>query len=157
MALAALTAALLGAGPAGAAVDVSARTCSKRTAQAHLNEVRAARSRPDRLLCFDFTRDRRRDMVFSVVRRGATNGATSWVALRRRRAGGWRVAGRGSAWGGRSSRRGRLRIARRGRDVLVTVPVWRAGDSAACPTGGLRRRLYRWRSGRLRTVRRSRV
>lgn len=92
-------------------------------------------------ICFDFTGDRRRDVVFAI-HGGGSGGAAQWAAFRHTR-----------AQRGPLGRRFRLiaepragqqtMLERRGRLVVVKNPIWRPGDPNAAPSGGELHRVYR--------------
>jgi hypothetical protein len=94
-------------------------------------------------ICFDFTRDGRRDIAFTVYS-GGTAGDIAWVVLLRQPAS-WQVAGFGGGY--------KLGLARIGRDVVVTQPVYKKNDPNCCPTGGFDHQAYRWNGVRFALVR----
>lgn len=140
--------ALLAVVAAAAAVPAhgSSQTCRVATARAAIASTRlrmtmlgpsAARVDPksaDRVICFDFTRDGRRDLAVTIAS-GGTAGDTGFVVFRATTAG-WRVA---LAAGGY-----KLGIARSGHDLVVSQPVYRKADPNCCPTGGFDRKRYHW-------------
>jgi hypothetical protein len=88
----------------------------------------------DRVICFDFTRDRRVDLAVSIAS-GGTAGDIGFVVFRATAAG-WRVALGGGGY--------KLGLVRVGGDVVVTQPVYRKNDPNCCPTGGFDHVRYRW-------------
>ena len=104
-------------------------------------------TRRGQTLCFDFTGDGRRDIVFTGWE-FANSGAHYWAAFRAR-GGGWTsvIFKRDCC---RVRRATRLRIARSGATVVVSQPIYRKADSGCCPTGGTRTGRWRWNGVTLR-------
>lgn len=106
-------------------------------------------------ICFDFTGDRRREVVFAI-HGGGSGGAAHWAAFRRTR-----------SKRGPLGRRFRLiaepragqqtMLERRGRLVVVKNPIWRPGDPNAGPSGGELHSLYRIRTNSVKLVRKYHV
>jgi hypothetical protein len=94
-------------------------------------------------VCFDFTRDGRKDIAFTV-NSGGTAGDIAWVVLVRQPSI-WQVAAFGGGY--------KLGLARIGRDVVVTQPVYKKSDPNCCPTGGFDHQAYRWNGVRFALVR----
>jgi hypothetical protein len=138
----ALALAALSVGPAQAARS----TCTQATGRAaiastHLrmtllgdSPTRVDPSSADQILCYDFTRDGRRDLAVTIAS-GGTAGDIGFVVFRGTRAG-WRVA---LAMGGY-----KLGISRVGGDLVSSQPVYRKNDPNCCPTGGFDHRRYHW-------------
>lgn len=94
-------------------------------------------------ICFDFTRDGRRDIAFTVYS-GGTAGDIAWVVLVRQPST-WQVAAFGGGY--------KLGLARIRSDVVVTQPVYKKSDPNCCPTGGFDHQAYRWNGVRFALVR----
>jgi hypothetical protein len=92
----------------------------------------------DQVICFDFTRDGRIDLAASIAS-GGTAGDIGFVVFRGTPAG-WRVALTGGGY--------KLRLARVGRDLVETQPVYKPNDPNCCPTGGFDHQRFRWRGTR---------
>jgi hypothetical protein len=140
---------------AAASAPANAASCSRATANA---AIRAARphvsyvaigsvpvkpSDVDAFFCFDFRRDGRTDLAFTVAS-GGTAGDVAWVALVRT-ASGWRVAHSQSGY--------KLSLYRVGNDLVDSQPIYRKNDANCCPTGGFDHRRWHWNGTRLAVVR----
>jgi hypothetical protein len=141
-------AAVLAPATSGAA---SATNCSRATAGA---AIRAAKphvpslaggpavvtlSEVDGLLCFDFTRDGRTDLAFTVAS-GGTAGDVAWVALARTPSGRRVVHTQGGY---------KLGLYRVGSDLVDSQPIYRKKDPNCCPSGGFDHRRWHWNGMRL--------
>ena len=138
------------AAPAGAAV--SSTPCSVAAAQAAVVRLNPKPSIPglgqgrlsihpadiDTVLCYDFTRDGRRDLAMTVAS-GGTAGDIGWLVLVATGRG-YGVARVGGGY--------KLGLARRGGDLVVTQPVYRKNDPNCCPTGGFDHRRWHWNGRR---------
>lgn len=103
-------------------------------------------------MCFDFTGDGRRDIVFTMWAY-MNHGAHYWAAFRKTRHDWKRVAYKTDCCGKRHRGGGTgIGISRSGRTTIVNEPVYRRRDAACCPSGGERSGEWAWRSGRLRLV-----
>jgi hypothetical protein len=103
--------------------------------------------------CMDFTRDGRKDIVFTVWT-AMNHGAHYWAAFRKTTHGHWkRVAFKSDCCGGHH-RYGGLGIAiqRAGSVIVVSQPIYKKNDGACCPSGGTKSRAWAWRHGKLRIV-----
>jgi hypothetical protein len=94
----------------------------------------------DKLICRDFTRDGRKDMVATVLS-GGTAATEAWVLFRAKKQG-WKLAFR---------RTGLYKagVKAKGRAVVESDPVFQTNDQNCCPTGGYDHRRYSWRRGRM--------
>lgn len=92
-------------------------------------------------LCFDFTGDGLKDIVFSgwIF---ANDGAHYWAAFRAGAEGWTRVIFKRDCC--RVRRATKIRIARSGATVVVRQPIFREKDRGCCPTGGTRTGRWRW-------------
>jgi hypothetical protein len=97
----------------------------------------------DQVICFDFTRDGRRDLAVTIAS-GGTAGDIGFAVFRSTAAG-WRVA---LATGGY-----KLGVFRVGGDVVSSQPVYRRNDPNCCPTGGFDHRRYHWNGARFAVAR----
>jgi hypothetical protein len=97
----------------------------------------------DQVLCYDFTRDGRRDIAVTIAR-GGTAGDVGFAVLRATGAG-WKVA---LARGGY-----KLGIFRLGGDVATSQPIYRKDDPNCCPTGGFDHQRFHWNGVRFVVVR----
>ncbi len=97
----------------------------------------------DELICFDFTGDGRTDLAVTVAS-GGTAGDIGWFVLRRTPTG-WRLA---LARGGY-----KVGLARVGRDLVDSQPVYRKNDPNCCPTGGFDHQRWHWNGSRFVAVR----
>jgi hypothetical protein len=88
----------------------------------------------DQVICFDFTHDGRTDLAVSIAS-GGTAGDIGFVVFRATPAG-WKVALTGDGY--------KLGLARAGRDLVETQPVYRKNDPNCCPTGGFDHRRFQW-------------
>ena len=98
----------------------------------------------DRVICRDLTGDSRKDMVVSVY--APAVGIEAWVFFRAA-ADAWKLSFR---------RTGLLRASVRieNRSVLESDPVYKAGDKRpCCPTGGHDYHRFKWRRGKMISVR----
>ena len=93
----------------------------------------------DGLLCFDFSRDGRTDLAFTVAS-GGTAGDIAWVALVRTSSG-WQVAHSQSGY--------KISLYRVGDDLVDSQPIYRKSDANCCPTGGFDHRRWHWNGTRL--------
>ncbi len=100
-------------------------------------------------LCFDFTGDGRKDIVFSGSE-FANNGAHYWAAFRARGDDWARVIFKRDCC--RVRRATKMRIGRSGATIFVTQPIFRAADRGCCPTGGTQTGRWRWTGGALKLV-----
>ncbi len=135
-------AAALTVGPAQA----TRSTCTHATARAAIastnlrmkllgdSPTRVDPNSADQILCYDFTRDGRRDLAVTIAS-GGTAGDIGFAVFRGTRAG-WRVV---LAMGGY-----KLGLARVGGDLVSSQPVYRKNDPNCCPTGGFDHRRYHW-------------
>ena len=98
---------------------------------------------PDRLICFDLTRDGRIDMAVTLFS-GGTAGDVRLVVFRGT-ASGWRVA---LVRGGY-----KLGLERVDGDLVQTQPVYRKDDPNCCPTGGFDHMRWHWNGDRFVAVR----
>lgn len=98
----------------------------------------------DRLICHDLDGDGRADLAYTIFS-GGTAGDTSWI-VELRTTGGWRVVHVGRGY--------KVALARRGRDLVETEPVYRANDPNCCPSGGFAHRRWRWTGHVLAVARR---
>jgi hypothetical protein len=88
----------------------------------------------DRVICFDFTRDGRRDLAVSIAS-GGTAGDVGFAVFRATPSG-WRVA---------LARNGyKIGIFRAGGDLVSSQPVYRRDDPNCCPTGGFDHLRFHW-------------
>jgi len=92
----------------------------------------------DQVLCHDFTRDGRVDLVVTISS-GGTAGDIGFVVFRATPAG-WRVALTMDGY--------KLGIFRVGGDLVSSQPVYRKNDPNCCPTGGFDHRRYHWNGAR---------
>jgi len=127
----------------GSAAAPSTATCTKATGDALAERLPVGYfgERIGQTLCFDFTGDGRRDIVFTgwIFR---TQGAHYWAAFR----------ARGNSWSRVTFRRdcctareaSGIKVRRLGRVIVVTQPIRKATDKACCPTGGTRTGRWRW-------------
>ena len=46
-----------------------------------------------------------------------------------------------------------IKVRRSGRVIIVSQPIYKAGDKACCPTGGTRTGRWRWAGTRLKLIR----
>jgi hypothetical protein len=101
-------------------------------------------------LCFDFTGDATKDIVFSgwVY---ASNGAHYWAAFRGLGGDSWKLVifKRDCC---RVRRANRMRISRVGATIVVTQPIYRTRDLPCCPSGGTRTGRWRWTGAKLKLV-----
>jgi hypothetical protein len=88
----------------------------------------------DEVLCFDFTRDGRRDVALTVAS-GGTAGDIAWLVLVGTKTG-FRTGKTGGGY--------KLGLDRRGSDVVVSQPVYRKDDPNCCPTGGFDHVRWHW-------------
>jgi hypothetical protein len=88
----------------------------------------------DEVLCFDFTRDGRRDLAVTIAS-GGTAGDIGFAVFRRA-AGGWRVALARSGY--------KLGLFRAGGDVVSSQPIYRKNDPNCCPSGGFDHTRFHW-------------
>ena len=143
--------ALAVAATTGAASAPSTATCTKDTGD-ELEQrlpVTYFGERIGQTLCFDFTGDGRKDIVFTgwLFR---NRGAHYWAAFR----------ARGSTWSRVIFKRdcctmrqtSGMKIRRLGRVLVVTQPIYAAKDNVCCPTGGTRTGRWRWRAMQLKLV-----
>jgi hypothetical protein len=100
-------------------------------------------------LCFDFTGDGSRDIVFSGAE-FANNGAHYWAAFRSRGDGWVRVIFKRDCC--RVRRATKMRIARSGATIVVRQPIFRTADRGCCPTGGTRTGRWRWTGSVLKLI-----
>jgi hypothetical protein len=143
-----LGATFLAAATSGAA---SGSSCLRSTANAAIRatkphvpslaggSVLVAPNEVDALLCFDFTRDGRTDLAFTVAS-GGTAGDVAWVALARTPSG-WRVVHTQGGY--------KLGLYRVGSDLVDSQPVYKKNDPNCCPTGGFDHRRWHWKGTRL--------
>ena len=102
---------------------------------------------PDRVICHDLTRDGRGDMAVRIFS-GGTAGDIAWVVFRRTAAGGWRLAhAQLHAY--------KVRLVRRGTDLVESQPIYRKNDPNCCPSGGLEETRYHWNGRRFVVTRRT--
>ena len=92
----------------------------------------------DQVICFDFTRDGRRDLAVTIAS-GGTAGDIGFVVFRAT-ATGWRVALTRDGY--------KLGLFRVGGDIGVTQPVYRKRDPNCCPTGGFDHSRFHWNGAR---------
>jgi hypothetical protein len=100
-------------------------------------------------LCFDFTGDGRKDIVFSGWLY-ANNGAHYWAAFRATATGWTRVIFKRDCC--RVRRATKIRIARSGATIVVRQPIYHKADPGCCPTGGTRTGRWRWTGSTLKLV-----
>jgi hypothetical protein len=100
-------------------------------------------------LCFDFTGDGQKDIVFSGWEY-ANNGAHYWAAFRATATGWTRVIFKRDCC--RVRRATKIRIARSGATLVVRQPIYRKADHGCCPTGGTRTGRWRWTGSTLKLV-----
>lgn len=146
-----LCAALAVAAGTGTASAPSTATCNKATGDALAERLPVGYygERVGQTLCFDFTGDGRRDIVFTgLIFR--TRGAHYWAAFR----------ARGNNWSRVTFKRdcctvrqaNGIKIRRVGRVIVVTQPIYKATDKTCCPTGGTRTGRWRWNGTTLKLV-----
>ena len=127
-----------------AALVAAALLCSPAGAKsAHAQTGVGIEGAPDRLLCFDLTRDGRRDLALTVAS-GGTAGDVAWLVLVGTPTGSRVALARGGY---------KLLLVRRGRDLVETDPVYRNNDPNCCPTGGFDHTRWRWNGHRFAVVR----
>jgi hypothetical protein len=100
--------------------------------------VRVDPASADRVICFDFTADGRRDVAVSLAS-GGTAGDIGFVVFRSV-AGGWRVALARDGY--------KLGLFRLGGDLVSSQPVYRKNDPNCCPTGGFDHQRFHWNGTR---------
>jgi hypothetical protein len=137
---------------------LTAGVCSRRVAQRLQQTLPAWRSaknfrNPGQVICYDFTGDGRRDLVFTVWAY-MNHGAHYWAAFQATPSGWARSAYRSDCCG-RDKRFGGLGIAisRSGNELVIEQPAYAADDPLCCPSQGTRTGIWKWRrSGRLSLV-----
>jgi hypothetical protein len=94
-------------------------------------------------ICFDFTRDGRRDVAFAIWTGGSAQNV-AWAVLVKTPVG-WRVA---------LTRRGyHFGLQRVGRELVMIQPVYKRDDPNCCPTGGFDKYAYGWTGKRFSLLR----
>jgi hypothetical protein len=133
----------------GAAVCSSATVKSAlRQARPHVpglgdQQVLVTPANASKVICFDFTRDGRRDLAVTVAS-GGTAGEIGWIVL----------VGKGSGWRLAHSQGGyKIGLVRMGGDVVSTQPIYRKNDPNCCPTGGFDHERWHWNGRRFVRVR----
>ena len=86
------------------------------------------------MICFDFTRDGRRDVAVTIAS-GGTAGDIGLVVFRATSTG-WRVALARDGY--------KLGLFRVGGDVVSSQPVYRKNDPICCPTAGFDHLRFHW-------------
>lgn len=102
--------------------------------------------------CFDFTGDRRKDIVFTGWE-FMNHGAHYWAAFRATRGNWTRVKFKRGCCRADPKVGAGIGINRFKRTIIVRQPVYRRDDPACCPSGGSKEGRWRWRNARLVLVR----
>jgi hypothetical protein len=139
---------LAGGGTGAAAVAPACNTATGDQLEKRL-PVGPFDNRIGQTLCFDFTGDGRRDIVFSgwVY---ANHGAHYWAAFQARADGWTRVIFKRDCC--RVRRATGMRISHSGATLIVSQPIYRKGDPACCPMGGTRTGRWRWTGAMLKLI-----
>jgi hypothetical protein len=149
--LAAVLAALaFGAAPASPATGCSLVAAKAAVARGKVfvpglsqNRVPISPSMVGGVICLDFTRDGKTDMV-AAIDSGGTAGAIAWIAFRATPSGWQRVLARSGY---------KLGLVRAGSDLISTQPIYRKNDANCCPTGGFDHDRWHWDGSKLVVVR----
>ncbi|MBA3329137.1 MAG: hypothetical protein H0T43_12635 [Solirubrobacterales bacterium] len=102
-------------------------------------------------LCFDFTGDRRKDIVFTGWE-FMNHGAHYWAAYRATRSSWVRVKFKRGCCRADPKTGVGIEIQRSGREIVVSQPVYQPDDPACCPSGGTKTGTWRWRNHTLALV-----
>jgi hypothetical protein len=102
-------------------------------------------------LCFDFTGDGRKDIVFTGWE-AMNHGPHYWAAFRATASGWARVKFKHSCCRSNPRLGAGIQIARSGDTIIVTEPKYRPSDPACCPTGGTNEGDWRWQRRQLALV-----
>ncbi len=100
--------------------------------------VRVDPKSADQVICFDFTRDGRRDLAVTIAS-GGTAGDVGFAVFRAIPRG-WRVALARDGY--------KLGLFRVGGDLVESQPVYRKNDPNCCPTGGFDHVRFHWNGTR---------
>lgn len=100
-------------------------------------------------LCFDFTGDGRKDIVFTGWL-FKDHGAHYWAAFRARGDNWVRAIFKRDCCAVR--RATGIKVRRAGRVIVVRQPIYKAANKACCPTGGTRTGRWRWVGTQLKLV-----
>ena len=103
---------------------------------------RVTSDQADGVICFDFTRDGRKDMAVTIAS-GGTAGDIAWVVFAETPTG-YRVA---LVQGGY-----KLSLYRVGGDLVSSQPIYRKNDANCCPTGGFDHDRWHWDGSRFAVV-----
>jgi hypothetical protein len=97
------------------------------------------------LICHDLTGDGKGEMAATIYS-GGTAGDIAWAVFRMR-GGRWTLALR-------QLQLYKLVLARAGRDLVETTPVYKRDDPNCCPSGGFDHRRFHWNGVRFVVVKR---
>lgn len=100
-------------------------------------------ARNGQTLCFDFTGDGRKDIVFSGWE-AMNRGAHWWAAYRATRTGWARVKFKRGCCRANPKFGSGIQLRRSGREIVVTEPVYAPDDPGCCPTLGTKTGTWRW-------------
>ncbi len=102
-------------------------------------------------LCFDFTGDGRKDIVFTGWV-AMNHGAHYWAAYRATRSRWVRVKFKGGCCRADPRTSPGIVIARSDDDIVVSQTIYRPGEPLCCPTGGTRIGVWSWQGKNLALV-----